>query len=76
MAAPLQLNGVDFSWWNDKDGQPQYYWAGSNASVHTCQCGLENNCRDQMLKCNCDTGEPTILSDQGIFEFNLGVIVY
>ncbi|EFX62104.1 hypothetical protein DAPPUDRAFT_337441 [Daphnia pulex] len=29
--APLELNGVSYSWWNDKGGKAQYFWTdGSN----------------------------------------------
>ncbi|XP_057373213.1 uncharacterized protein LOC130694064 [Daphnia carinata] len=64
--APLELNGVSYAWWNDKYGIPQYYWAGSNNSVHTCQCGIDGNCIDPAAKCNCDAAAPVQLSDDGI----------
>ncbi|KAK4011391.1 hypothetical protein OUZ56_020505 [Daphnia magna] len=64
--APLELNDVAYAWWNDKYGNPQYYWAGSNNSVHTCQCGIDGNCVDPAAKCNCDAAAPVQLTDDGV----------
>ncbi|XP_057373146.1 uncharacterized protein LOC130694024 [Daphnia carinata] len=64
--APLELNGVSYAWWNDKYGIPQYYWAGSNNSVHTCQCGIDGTCVDPVAKCNCDAAAPVQLFDDGV----------
>ncbi|KAK4011384.1 hypothetical protein OUZ56_020498 [Daphnia magna] len=63
--APLELNGISYAWWNDKNGVPQYYWAGSSNSVHTCQCGIDGNCVDASVKCNCDVAAPVQLFDDG-----------
>ena len=66
--APLELNGMTYSWWNDRDGNAQYFWAGSDSSIHTCQCGIEGKCVDAVVKCNCDSAAPVLLTDDG--EFN------
>ena len=29
-AAPFEINGVAYAWWNDRNGDPQYFWSGSN----------------------------------------------
>ncbi|XP_046456495.1 uncharacterized protein LOC124203731 [Daphnia pulex] len=65
--APFELNGVAYSWWNDREENPQYFWAGSNTDgVHTCQCGIDGNCVDLAVKCNCDTISPLQLVDDGV----------
>ncbi|KAK4011386.1 hypothetical protein OUZ56_020500 [Daphnia magna] len=64
--APLKLNDVTYAWWNDKNGNPQYFWAGNNNRVHICQCGIDGNCVDPATKCNCDAAAPIQLSDEGV----------
>ncbi|XP_046446696.1 uncharacterized protein LOC124195999 [Daphnia pulex] len=64
-SAPLEFNEIAYSWWNDKNGQAQYYWSGNNNATHTCQCGIENSCVDSNVKCNCDSYAPSNLSDSG-----------
>lgn len=63
--APFELNGVAYSWWNDRNGTARYFWAGNNSSAHTCQCGLDRNCVDSLIKCNCDSLAPVALADDG-----------
>lgn len=65
--APFEFNGIQYAWWNNRNGNPQYYWAGRNASVHTCQCGINHNCVDSSTKCNCDSAAPVLLYDNGEF---------
>ncbi|XP_046645807.1 uncharacterized protein LOC124336159 [Daphnia pulicaria] len=65
--APFELNGVAYSWWDDREDNAQYFWAGSNTGgVHTCQCGIDANCVDSAVKCNCDTISPIQLVDDGV----------
>ena len=63
--ATLEFNTVPYSWWNDKSGNAQYFWAGSNSTVHTCQCGIDGNCVDPGVNCNCDSAAPVQLTDYG-----------
>ncbi|EFX82472.1 hypothetical protein DAPPUDRAFT_241138 [Daphnia pulex] len=66
-SAPLEINGITYSWWDDRNGNPQYFWSGSNSSVHVCQCGLDGNCVESpSVMCNCDSSLPTLLSDNGV----------
>ena len=37
--APLQDEGVNFGWWEDKYGDANYYFSGDNVGQHTCSCG-------------------------------------
>lgn len=64
-SAPLQIYGIMFSWWNDNDGNPHYFWSGGKSNVHTCQCGIERNCVEDLAACNCDSSLPTPLTDIG-----------
>ena len=68
VSAPLNVNGVAFSWWNDRNGTARYFWSGStgsNSSIQNpvCQCGMDGNCIDDFLPCNCDSVLQTQLSD-------------
>ena len=69
--APFEFDKVPYAWWIDRDGNSQYFWAGSNAGglprKHFCQCGIDGNCVDNSLKCNCDIAAPILLADEGIF---------
>jgi hypothetical protein len=68
--APFEFDKVPYAWWIDRDGNSQYFWAGSNAGglprKHFCQCGIDGNCVDNSLKCNCDIAAPIQLADEGI----------
>ena len=65
--APLQFSGVDFSWWLDRYKNRQFFWAGDGSHKnHTCQCGIENNCIDRFVCCNCDSYMLKNLTDQGM----------
>ncbi|EFX66774.1 neurexin IV [Daphnia pulex] len=63
--APFEFNNVPYAWWNDRNGDPHYYWAGSATDVHSCQCSIDQNCVDGTAKCNCDSISPTQLTDAG-----------
>ena len=68
--ASLNVNGVAFSWWNDRNGTARYFWSGStgsNSSIQNpvCQCGMDGNCIEDFLPCNCDSVLQTQLSDSG-----------
>ena len=58
---------MDYIWWNDRDGIKRTFWAGSNSSTHTCQCGLDGTCIEYLAgrRCNCDSNFPQIFSDIG-----------
>jgi hypothetical protein len=64
-SAPFEVNGVAYSWWNDRTGNAKYSWSGSNGSVHVCQCGIDRNCVESFMPCNCDSGLPAPLTDAG-----------
>ena len=66
--APLEFTGEAQSWWNDRNGAQRYFWAGANTNnnnQHTCQCGIEGNCIDTKLKCNCDAMAFVQVNDNG-----------
>ena len=65
----MDFSGVAYAWWNDRDDLPQYYWAGDNSSVHTCQCGIDGNCVQPPLTCNCDASLSYDFQDKGLNHF-------
>ena len=38
LMAPLMDDGINFGFWNDQQGDPQYYWEGSHSGEHLCSC--------------------------------------
>ncbi|XP_046451009.1 contactin-associated protein-like 4 [Daphnia pulex] len=64
--APFELNGITYSWWNDKNGNEKYFWAGMNTDGHTCQCGIDVNCVEASTKCNCDSAAAALQVDDGV----------
>ncbi|EFX80888.1 hypothetical protein DAPPUDRAFT_224393 [Daphnia pulex] len=68
--AAFEFNGIAYAWWNDRNGDPRYFWSGKNNNLtshyHTCQCGLEKSCVDKSLSCNCDSDLAMELSDIGV----------
>jgi hypothetical protein len=66
----LEFGNIEYAWWNDKDGNAQNVWSGNNTNgIHTCQCGIDGNCVDPALKCNCDSAAPVQLVDDGLTLF-------
>ncbi|XP_046462614.1 uncharacterized protein LOC124208790 isoform X1 [Daphnia pulex] len=64
--SPFEIAGVSYCWWNDKGGIAKYFWSGNNTDTHTCQCGIDGNCVETPLTCNCDSAAPIQLSDDGV----------
>ncbi|CAG0885542.1 unnamed protein product [Darwinula stevensoni] len=67
-SAPLRASNIDYAWWMDRHGEPQYYWVGSHAGEHLCSCGLTDDsieCIDPDLPCNCDAEAPLEELDEG-----------
>ena len=65
VSAPLKFNGIHYAWWQDRHGHEQHFWSGDGALEHTCQCGIDGDCFDASVKCNCDLLEPELLMDTG-----------
>ncbi|XP_046633665.1 uncharacterized protein LOC124313039 [Daphnia pulicaria] len=65
LGGPFTVEGIDYAWWNDVDGEIQTFWSGSDATVHTCQCGIDDYCVRPDLECNCDANVAVPLSDNG-----------
>lgn len=70
ISSPLERNGISYAWWSDRNGNSQYFWSGSNSRIHVCQCGIEQTCFENDVKCNCDSDAKLPLADQGINENN------
>ncbi len=61
MTAPFEYDQIQYSYWKDVNGSPQYFWAGDKSAQHTCQCGIDGNCQIDgsatplpNVKCKCD----------------------
>lgn len=67
-SAVLEFDDIEYSWWNDRNGEPHYYWTGSDDTIHTCSCGIQGNCADPNLLCNCDSVAPAALFDEGYIQ--------
>ena len=69
LLAPLNDDNLNYGYWNDKQGDPQYYWDGSHNGEHVCSCFYqEEGCFEQNVKnvrCNCDAGVPEMKMDFG-----------
>ncbi|CAG0899087.1 unnamed protein product [Darwinula stevensoni] len=64
-SSALKIGNIHYAWWVDRHGEPQYYWDGSKAGQHICNCGLSGNCTDTNFPCNCDAKPPHWESDSG-----------
>ena len=74
VSSPLERIGISYAWWNDRNGNPQYFWSGSNSRVHVCQCGIEKTCFENDVRCNCDSNAKLQLVDYGKFHFSKAAI--
>merc|ERR1711970_849611 len=67
---PLRDGDVDYAYWEDRNGEKQVYWTGSNYGFHVCDCHFVNygSCLDEGVNgntCNCDAMAPAPLTDSG-----------
>ncbi|XP_063769779.1 contactin-associated protein-like 4 [Pseudophryne corroboree] len=58
-------SNTPFSWWVGRTNQTNAYWSGSSPDVTKCACGLEGNCIDSQVYCNCDADKSEWSSDIG-----------
>ncbi|XP_053323655.1 contactin-associated protein-like 4 [Spea bombifrons] len=56
---------IPFSWWVGRTNETQFYWTGSSSNVKKCSCGLEGNCVEAELYCNCDADKNEWSNDTG-----------
>jgi len=65
----LQIQGIDYGFWLDRNGESQIYWTGSHHGQHVCSCHYnDEGCFDEenlQNSCNCDALEPSEMSDIG-----------
>ena len=68
--APLRKQDVDYAYWTGTDGERNFYFTGSDSSIHSCDCFYsEDGCEAHDVlntTCNCDSIEPTPLLDTGL----------
>uniref|UniRef100_A0A8C5LL93 Contactin associated protein family member 4 n=1 Tax=Leptobrachium leishanense TaxID=445787 RepID=A0A8C5LL93_9ANUR len=56
---------IPFSWWVGRTNETQFYWSGSSSYNKKCSCGLEGNCIEAELYCNCDADKNEWTNDTG-----------
>ena len=64
----MNLDGVPYAHWNDRNGTPRYFWAGNQQQTDEnalCQCGIDKSCVNPRKKCNCDS---LVLDSKGRFD--------
>ena len=66
--APFEVvDGTQMAWWNGANGVTNYYWDGQhNPTDHVCACDAAGDCLNERVRCNCDSGAPQWLSDEGV----------
>jgi len=67
--APLTAEDVDYAFWEDRQGETNVYYTGSNYGFHVCDCHYEaDGCIEEDTKhntCNCDANLPIPSKDTG-----------
>jgi len=67
--APLTAEDVDYAFWEDRQGETNVYYTGSNYGTHVCDCHYEaEGCIEEETKhntCNCDANLPIPSTDTG-----------
>nr|XP_032812889.1 contactin-associated protein-like 2 [Petromyzon marinus] len=61
--------GPPMVWWVARSGERQSYWGGSSPGVHKCACGIERNCTQPRVHCNCDADLPVWQRDSGLLTY-------
>ena len=65
----MRKQDVDYAYWTGNDGERNFYFTGSDSSIHSCDCFYsEDGCEAHDVlntTCNCDSIEPTPLIDTG-----------
>merc|ERR1719264_1958602 len=67
--APLTDEDVNYAFWEDRQGETNVYYTGSNYGIHVCDCHYEaEGCMEEETKhntCNCDANLPIPSTDTG-----------
>ncbi|KAG7315384.1 hypothetical protein KOW79_021472 [Hemibagrus wyckioides] len=62
-------DGIPLSWWKDRAGQKQTYWAGLLPGIQQCSCNLAENCINMNHFCNCDADRSSWENDTGLLSY-------
>ncbi|XP_069490520.1 contactin-associated protein 1 [Ambystoma mexicanum] len=62
-------SGLPFSFWMGRRNERHFYWGGASPGVQRCACGMEKNCADPQLFCNCDTEHLLWRYDKGLLNY-------
>merc|ERR1711934_1064177 len=67
--APLTDEDVNYAFWEDRQGETNVYYTGSDYGIHVCDCHNEDGgCIEEETKhntCNCDANLPIPSTDTG-----------
>merc|ERR1711934_1066555 len=67
--APLTDEDVNYAFWEDRQGETNVYYTGSDYGIHVCDCHNEDGgCMEEETMhntCNCDAKLPIPLTDTG-----------
>jgi len=68
LGVPFEFNGVSYAFWKGREDTIHTFWAGPLTKDHTCKCGIDENCDDATVNCNCDALSPSRAIDEGYLE--------
>ncbi|XP_061680126.1 contactin-associated protein-like 4 isoform X2 [Syngnathoides biaculeatus] len=63
-----KADSTSLSWWfgGRAPGQIQTHWGGALPGSQQCACGLQNNCLNSSVQCNCDADSELWTNDSGL----------
>ncbi|XP_077580173.1 contactin-associated protein-like 2b isoform X1 [Stigmatopora nigra] len=62
-------DGEPFTWWVGRANEKHFYWGGSGPGIQKCACGIEQNCTNPKLNCNCDADQRSWREDAGLLVY-------
>ena len=54
-----------FGWWVSRNSTQMTYWGGAEPGSNKCACGMNNTCKIQTARCNCDQNNAKWREDCG-----------
>ena len=54
-----------FGWWVSRNSTQMTYWGGAEPGSNKCACGMNNTCKIQNARCNCDQNNAKWREDCG-----------
>ena len=57
--------GLAMVFWENRQGERQYYFGGAQRGSDMCACGEEGTCAHADARCNCDANDNVMRRDEG-----------